>query len=175
MLDGREQIKALLKRFEEAYHRKNLDGIDRFVEANFIEESPVYYGTSGLEQFVGREQIAHLLYLDWKEWGILSFNYDQMQIHATDDFGDFITTASLEWEIPEDIRFQRMVDDVKAVANSTNVTRAQIERLALKLAYGIGEMAEGEVHRYDLRVSGAVQKVDGLWKFTSIHMSESNI
>ena len=35
------------------------------------------------------------------------FNFDQLRIHCSDDYSDFITTAVLVWDVPQKDRLQR--------------------------------------------------------------------
>ena len=105
------------------------------------------------------------------------FNFDQLRIHCSDDYGDFITTAVLVWDVPQKDRLQRWYGDMTGCAFSPegegNVQTAR--KVLMKTAQYFSELAEGEQHHYQLRISGAARKVDGRWKITSMHMSEPNL
>ena len=176
-ISSREGIVQLLKDFQDGYHRKDIAAIPQFVEKLFVADEPVYYGTSGVEQFIGRENIGHLIELDWRYWGVLTINFDQLMIHCSDDYGDFITTAVLVWDVPQKDRLQRWYGDMTGCAFSPegegDVQTAR--KVLMKTAQYFSELAEGEQHHYQLRISGAARKVDGCWKITSMHMSEPNL
>lgn len=174
---SREGIVQLLKDFQEGYHKKDIQNISQFVEKLFVVDEPVYYGTSGMEQFIGRESISHLIELDWRYWGVLTINFDQLKIHCSDNYGDFITTAALVWDVSQKDRLQRWYGDIAdcAFPPEGESDSRTARKVLMKTAQYFSELAEGERHHYQLRISGAARKVDGIWKITSMHMSEPNL
>ena len=46
------------------------------------------------------------------------FNFDQLRIHCSDDYSDFITTAVLVWDVPQKDRLLRWYGDMTGCAFS---------------------------------------------------------
>lgn len=65
-----DKVLDTIMKFQKGYYERNLQNIDTFAEAMFIDnDEAIIIGTGNGEKCIGLEEIKDLLRIDWEYWG----------------------------------------------------------------------------------------------------------
>ena len=169
------KARDVLTKFNQGYIDRDVDAIDSFTEALFINApDTVILGTSNGELCLGFEACKKLIEADWKGWGDVRFDVDNAVFQSYPNMTWFAVRGTLQLSFTQtDEKFAGFVDFVKE-ALATAETSPQ-EGLGL-INWGLAQFSfarEGLERNYlwPVTLTGALVPDQGQLKFKYMQFS----
>lgn len=166
-----QELIELLEKFQQGYTARDLSKAEAFIEELFVEQEPVYYGTSPAEQCVGAGRILRQIGYDWTVWGTLLLDFDSLIAHNFGHSADFVITGYMDWEIGEEAFLSRAVMEVKDMVLRGGDAKDMLYELNTLSARMLMEAGRGSRHVLPIRMSGMAVREKGKLKLSHIHLS----
>jgi hypothetical protein len=170
-----EKIKDVLRQFQAGYTERDAAKADVFVKELFISGEDTYIlGTGTGELFFGSEQIKELIIDDWKYWGNVNIDLENIHIDIENEVAWFAATGSVKYDFqdtPE--RYDSYLNFIKSKVKDPNLTPKQkitFINWVLSLTYH-QRFEKKREYLLPLRLSGVLLKDDSKWKFAHIQFS----
>jgi hypothetical protein len=94
----RDEIIAVLQKFQSAYAKRDSVNIDDFMEELFVEDNQILIlGTEPGEWYAGYEKARNLILSDWQKWGTLSIVIQDAYIVVNGNISWFATIGRVGW------------------------------------------------------------------------------
>lgn len=170
-----EKIKDVLRLFQAGYTERDVEKVDTFVKELFVTGEDTYIlGTGTGELFFGSEQIKTLIENDWKYWGNVNINLEDMRVEIENEVAWFATTGSVKYafeDTPE--RYDSYLNFIKSKIEEPELTPKQkITFINWVLALTYNQRFEKKrEYLLPLCLSGVLLKDDSRWKFVHIQFS----
>ena len=163
-----DEIKNILKKFQDAYINRDLERIDSFVEEVFLDSDDIsILGTATEEVFFGKSKVKELIEGDFKYWGDLNLDCENANITIHEDIAWFFTDGTVKYVFKDDEgKDDRYLEFIKNKLQDNTLTEKQrisFINWALTLAYNKRSSSERK-YLWPMCLSGFLIKADGRWK-----------
>ena len=174
-INEKSEIREILRQFQNGYTERNIEKVDTFVEELFIMgANTCVLGTGTGELFLGLEEIKTLIKDDWKYWGDVKIDLENVYIDNYNTVAWFATTGTVKYNF-EDIqeRYDSYLNFIKNKTEESEITPKQkitFINWVLALTYH-QRLEKKREYLWPLRLSGVLLKDNGKWKFANIQFS----
>ena len=170
-----DEIKNILKKFQDAYINRDLERIDSFVEEVFLDSDDIsILGTATEEVFFGKSKVKELIEGDFKYWGDLNLDCENANITIHEDVAWFFTDGTVKYVFKDDEgKDDRYLEFIKNKLQDNTLTEKQrisFINWALTLAYNKRSSSERK-YLWPMCLSGFLIKADGRWKIYHLQFS----
>jgi hypothetical protein len=173
-MNPQDEIRSLLRKFQDGYTRRDLTQVDTFMKL-FTDEAEVI-GTNGVvpgvdEWYRDRLSARELVAGDWEGWGDLRLDLDAMSIHTRGDAGWVAAPATVTKIIGEE-NYASYLDFAKQLIDDSKLSPEQ--KLLHILRGGINtvyELRRCETFVWALRFTAVVVREEDGWKFAQMNFS----
>jgi len=186
LINEEENVRLVLQKFQKGYTDRNIDIIDSFMEEVFVKDNnSLITGTGYREWTFGFEQSKKLIENDWKQWGDISFDFEDARINIHGDVAWLSTVAICI--IERDIEkhnlellswIKDLIENKESLFQQQNPaersTKAKLFDILYNAAMNLRDGDEGSKNIYPLRFSSVLLKQKEQWKFHSMHFSFPN-
>ncbi len=171
-----EDILKVFRRFEHGYMNRQADSIDEFMTLFSDEKDSEMIGIGATkpgayEWFTGKSEIREIILSDWKFWGAVNFNLDNIRIKEKNGVAWFSLCTTLEQlEVNED-SWTFYEKQMKDLFNDTSMSSH--DKMFEATHYGMRRIREknlGVGYKFDMVITG-VLVLDETWKFHTLHWS----
>ncbi|QSX05109.1 nuclear transport factor 2 family protein [Sedimentibacter sp. zth1] len=172
-----DDIKNVLIKFQQGYKERNLENVDSFIEELFLDMDDIsVLGTAIGEIFLGKYDVRELIEGDWKYWGDLNIDCENMRISTEGEVAWFSTSGYVKhvFEDSEE-RDNRYLEFIKNSFNNQELTCKQkltFINWVLALTYHKRDESKRE-YLWPLCLSGVLVKYEDNWKIKHLHFSMS--
>ncbi len=168
-------IKELFVKLQEGYTERNLDSIDKFVRETFINSDDIcILGTGTEEIFLGIERVKELFENDWKYWGDVKLDLNNLYIDIKNEIAWFHIIGVVKQSFEDtERRYDSYIDFTKNIIEDNALSSKQkltFINWVLSLAYHQREGKNREEY-CPLDLTGILIKDNNKWKFHSLHFS----
>lgn len=170
-----EEIREVLRQFQDGYTKRDIENVDDFVKRLFIaSDDTVILGTGTGELSLGIEQVKTLLKSDWEYWGDVNIDLKSLRVDNKDEAAWFAVSGTVKYTFKDtEERYDSYVDFIKRKAFEAGLTPKQkitFINWVLALTYHQRQGKERE-YLWPLRLSGVLLKDEGKWKFSHMQFS----
>lgn len=169
------EIKKVLRKFQEGYTKRNSENADAFVDELFgTGEDTLVLGTGTGELFLGSSQVKTLISNDWMYWGDVNINWENAYIDSQGDAAWFAAAGTLKYsfeDTPE--RYDNYLNFIKSKAMDTGLSPEQkitFINWVLSLTYHQRKDSMRE-YLWPIYLTGVLLKKNDSWKITQLHFS----
>ena len=173
----REQVRALLRRFQEGYTHRDAARLDAFMDLFVSDEAVEIVGTGAVEVgagewCLGREAARRLVEGDWAHWGDVVYDVEAARVFVNGDTAWLATTGTVTDTIPAAERHTGYLAYVKSVLEDEK-RNAQSRLLDI---VGVGtdialSLPLGETFTWPFRFTAVAVRECGEWRFHQMHFS----
>lgn len=175
----RLEVIKLLERMQDGYTKREVDRVEEYTQELFIQsDDMIICGTSDGEWCLGYEASKELIENDWKYWGNVIIDTENVEVSLKDDVAWFNTTGSVEQSFKnDDETCDRFVGFVKEYLEEECWLGKLSDQAKLTTVnwllthFNLDESASERRYRWKIRLSGVAIKIDGRWKFTQMQFS----
>lgn len=169
------EIREVLRQFQIGYTERNIEKADAFIEEMFIlGDDTCILGTGTGELFLGVEQVKMLIKDDWKYWGDVNIDLENVQIDNENAVAWFATSGTVKFTFEDtQERYDSYLNFIQNKAKELELTPKQkitFINWVLTLTYHQRSEKKRE-YLWPLRLSGVLLKDNGKWKFANIQFS----
>lgn len=169
------EIREILRQFQNGYTERDIEKVDAFVEELFImKDDTCVLGTGTGELFLGLEQVKTLIKDDWKYWGDIKIDLENVYIDNENTVAWFATTGNVKYTFEDtQKRYDRYLNFIKNKTEESEITPKQkitFINWVLALTYH-QRLEKKREYLWPLRLSGVLLKDNGKWKFANIQFS----
>jgi hypothetical protein len=173
-------VRAVLRRFQEGYSRRESQDLDEFMKLFVLEETLEIIGTSAIDPFHeewcrGVAATRALIAADWESWGDLALDVAAASIHSRGDAAWLATTGTVSQKISLEHSYAGMGQFLQRFMDRRNDSQTDIEGELLTIIMGaasvLSDRRQGEDHVWPLRFSATLVREGEDWKFHQIHFS----
>jgi len=172
-VDEKSEIIKILRKFQNGYTGKDIEKVDAFVEELFKDDACVL-GTGTGELFLGLEQVKSLIIGDWKYWGDIKIDLENVYINNENTVAWVATTGNVKYTFENtQEKYESYLNFIKNKIEESEIKPKQkitFINWVLALAYH-QRLEKKREYLWPLRLSGVLLKDDGKWKFANIHFS----
>ncbi len=172
-----EAVKDLLKKFQEGYARRDLSGLDEFMELFIPGDELEIVGTNAVEMgkeewCLGRTAVRELVAGDWEYWGDVVYDLENAHISIKGDAAWIATTGTVTDRIPLEQRYNGFLEYTRAVLDKEE-TNAQAKVLdILQLGNNIlAGLPLSDLYVWPFRFTAVAVRENGRWMFHQLHFS----
>lgn len=176
----RDEIKDVLKKFQEGYSKRDVSIIDEFVNELIIKDENVFaVGTGDNEWFFGRDEVKELFESDWKYWGDFILDRQHPTITTNGDVVWVTAQGHVKYEFRDDKEtYERYLKFIKSYFDDSNeefLRMPQKEKLTILnyiLTHKMRDREQKE-RRYNWPVTftGVLIQQERKWVFKNIQFS----
>lgn len=178
MPDEIANIKEVLRQFQQGYLDRDLDTVGEFLDLFCAEGVLEVVGTNAYikgegEWCLDKQALHKLVYGDWKDWGDLRLDMDDLNIHVNGQTAWFATTATVSRTLEPAQSYQNFMGYVKWVAENDPEASAKDKLLDL-LRGGLITLAEAEQgasYIWPIRLTAVLVKENDQWRFCQMTFS----
>ncbi len=172
----RTEIIKSFKAFEAGYDKRDANEIESFMELFCDDDEVQMLGISAsepgaIEWFTGKDEIKEIILSDWKYWGDVHFDIENIRISEKNDVAWFTLCATLEQIEVNEASWQFYADQMREIIEDSDMTAH--DRMFEAAHFGIRRVREknlGVGYRFPMVITGVLLKQD-IWKFHSLHWS----
>lgn len=172
-VDEKSEIKETLRQFQYGYTERNIEKVNAFVKELFKDDICVL-GTGTGELYLGIEQVKSLIKDDWKYWGDVRIDLDNVYINNEKTVAWFTTTGSVKYTFENtQEKYDSYLNFIKNKTKEPEIKPKQkitFINWVLALTYH-QRLEKKREYLWPLRLSGVLIKDNGKWKFANIHFS----
>jgi hypothetical protein len=95
----RQAILNVFTVLQQGYSKRDISKTDYYIDQTIDTTSIVVLGTNPNEIFTGKKGIQKLLYGDWKFWGDVRLNVENMYVTQVDNMAYVATTGSIKIDV----------------------------------------------------------------------------
>ena len=169
-----DEIRSLLRKFQDGYTYRDTNQVDAFME--LFNENAEVIGTNGVkpgvdEWYLDRASARELVKGDWEGWGDLQLDLASMSIHTHGDVGWIAATATVTKTIGEE-NYTSYLEFVRKYLEDSNLSAEQ--KLLYILRGGTNTLYElrlGQKFVWALRLTAVVVREADGWKFAQMNFS----
>ena len=174
-VDQSNEIRDILRKFQQGYSERKLENVVSFTEELFLNSDDIsVLGTSTGEIFLGFDEVKQLIEEDWEDWGDLNIDCENAFISIDGNVAWFSTNGTVKYSFehtPE--RYDRYVDYIKTTAEDNELTpkqRITFINWVLTLNY---HQRDEQVREYfwPMGLSGVLVKEGSGWKIVHLQFS----
>lgn len=120
-------IKELFVKLQEGYTERNLDSIDKFVRETFINSYDIcILGTGTEELFLGIERVKELFENDWKYWGDVKLDLNNLYIDIKNEIAWFHIIGVVKQSFEDtERRYDSYIDFTKNIIEDNALSSKQ--------------------------------------------------
>jgi hypothetical protein len=173
----REKIIKPFRILEQSYEKRNKADIESFMTYFSNESDAQMIGIGAIEPgeyewFTGKDEIKEIILSDWKYWGNVHFDIDNIRLTTRDNVAWFSLCAQLEQIESSEETWEFFASQMMNLLKKEDAKAA--DRIFEAAHYGIRRVREknlGKGHLYDMVITGTLVYEDALWKFHTLHWS----
>lgn len=172
-LEKKEAVKAVLRRFQEGYVKRNVEEIDTYLEALFVKDADaLIVGTGSDEWCVGPEGVRDLIESDWKYWGDFRLDIDGAMISSLGDTAWLATRGTVTQTIQAEGCCQGHLGNIqKLIAEGEGSARNKLLEILRGASNTLFEIERGEKYVWPIRFTAVLVKRDERWLFHQMQFS----
>jgi ketosteroid isomerase-like protein len=178
MQDEIAKIKEVIRQFQQGYLNRDLNAVEKFMDLFCDEGTLEVIGTNAHikgqgEWCLDKHALHKLVYGDWKSWGDLRINTDDLNIHVNGQTAWFAATATVSRTLEPTQSYQKFMGYVKWVAENEPEIPAK-DKLLDVLHGGIITLAEAEKgarYIWPIRLTAVLVKEKDQWRFCQMTFS----
>ncbi|QNO15953.1 nuclear transport factor 2 family protein [Alkalicella caledoniensis] len=170
-------IAKLLEIMQEGYTKRAVEDIDEYTEKLFVKsDEMIILGTSCGEWCLGYEDSKMLIENDWKYWGNVIIDRENLELTTKGDIAWFSTLGSVEKDFSlSDKTYDNFVNYAKEYLYEERCWLGEIsdETRLTTIAWELTHLltGQGKKYRWEIRLSGLAIKEEDGWKFTQLQFS----
>lgn len=173
------ELKAILRKFQEGYDKRDINLIDNFMEALFDKDESLFLlGASDNELSFGIDEVKELLISDWKYWGDVKLDIDNSVIKHKEDTSWIYTPATIKYTFADsEETYSNFLGFIGDFYNSQGQDSEKLNRVKLTeinwILCHLLHQREGTERSYlwDGRISFVLTKKNEEWKIRQIQFS----
>lgn len=171
-------IKEVIQAFQQGYLDRDLEAVDRFLDLFCDEGDLEVIGTDAHikgegEWCLDKNALKKIIYSDWKGWGDLRLDTDNLDIHLNGQTAWFAAPGSVSRTMEPAQSYQNFIGYLKWVAENEPEVPAK-DKLLDMLRGGIITLAEAEqgaTYIWPIRLTGVLVKENDQWRFCQMTFS----
>lgn len=168
-MESREEILAVLKRFQDGYAMRDLSRLDEVMELFAPGDEPEMIGIGASERFHGREQIRGMIESDWKYWGDVIFDVPEARIKVHGDVAWLTTRGAVVQSTTHDEAMPFYLQQMKELLEDASM---DVDTRIVEAAhFGVRRWRErflGEGQRWPFMFTAVLAKGPDGWRFQLI-------
>ena len=172
----RAELLDSLKLFIKGYEKRDENEIELFMNLFSNDEDVQMLGISAtqpesIEWFTGKEEIKEIILSDWKYWGMVHFDLENIRITEKNDVAWFTLCATLEQLEVNETSWNYYADQMREIIEDSNMTAH--DRMFEAAHFGMRRVREknlGVGYKFPMVITGVLVK-DEIWKFHTLHWS----
>ena len=171
------QVREVLRRFQEGYTARDLSLLDQFMEMIAQEDTSEFLGIGavergGFEWLEGPEAIREIVESDWTYWGDVSLDVDGAQINVLGDVAWLSTTGKVTQTETFDKALPYYLQQMKDLLDKEGLDAdGQLVEATHFGMRRIRERHKGKGHAWPFVLTAVLVRVDGEWRFHTMHWS----
>jgi hypothetical protein len=171
-----QDIKSILRNFQENYTKKNFDNLGSYIKEFFIDEKDTSFIGAGLDSWCfGLEEIANIIKSYWEDESKylekINLDIDKAVINVENSVAIIALPGKNTRNIKEEKVCEAMVEQLSKTLNNENLSRKDLINLSFKLVKTLNNIKMGEEYIYPFRVT-IVMINDGLkWMIKHMNLS----
>jgi hypothetical protein len=167
-----EEIREVLRKFQEGYIKRDLNRINDFMEELFASgEDTIVFGAAPYEECFGYEEAKKLIETDWKFWGDFSIDIDGAVISCSESMASLTTRGKVKMQIPTNNLCNRSLQDIEQIIKNDLPPKGKLLLVNDNASKVLLELERGETHIWPIRLSAALIKRNNKWLFKQMHCS----
>lgn len=174
---GTEQVRVLLRRFQDGYTRRDLAALDEFMDLFIANDELEVIGTNAVafgedEWCQGPEAVRELIAGDWEHWGDVVFDVEGARVFARGDVAWLATTGTVTDTIPVEDRYTGYLGYVEGVLEDEELD----DRAKMLEIVGLGNdivlgLPLSETFVWPFRFTAVAIREEGAWRFHQMQFS----
>ena len=172
-----QEVRQVLKRFQDGYAARDLSKLDEFMElfAPGDDIELIGIGASvrgGNEWFQGPQAVREIVESDWTYWGDVNLDVDGAQITVRDDVAWLSTSGTLAQTDTFDKALPFYLEQMKELLEDESVVPDA--RLMEATHFGLRRLRErrkGIGYRWPFVLTAVLVRTASGWRFHTIHWS----
>lgn len=171
-----QDIKSILRNFQENYAKKNFDNLVSYIKEFFIDEKDTSFIGAGLDSWCfGLEEIANIFKSYWEDKSKYLENIDLDIDNAVINVENSVAIIALHGKNTRNIKEKKvceaMVEQLSKTLNNEDLSKKHLINLSYKLVRTLNNIKMGEDYIYPFRVT-IVMVNDGLkWMIKHMNLS----
>jgi hypothetical protein len=178
MYEETVRVLEVIHEFQKGYINRDLNSLDSFLDLFCDEAILEVIGTNAYKKGEGewcldKTTLKELISGDWRSWGDLRIDTDNLNIHVKGHTAWFATTGTVSRTMEPAQSYQNYIGYIKWVAENEPEVAAKDKLLDL-LRGGMITLAEGErgaQYIWPIRLTFILVKETGRWKFCQVTFS----
>jgi hypothetical protein len=166
------QIKAVFRKFQEGYHKRDTAMAQRFAEEICAKDIKII-GTGEDEWFEGISSAKHLFKSDWAYWFTLSIDTSSIALITLENTAFFVVDgiASMSFANKE-AAYNFAIDRLQNTVKNEKDNRKKLLAYSSQSSDLIQQIESGGLEvKYSVRLSGGLVKQDDKWLFQQLVFS----
>lgn len=173
-----EDVRQVLRKFQEGYTNRNVDALDDYLKELFIDsDKMITVGTNRSEWCFGLKGLRGILESDWKYWGNLHVDVESAKINSKDDTAWFVADCQMQWSEEETfdewcaiILSDYYGKEGRYIGYKTESKLAMMN-VKLTLLMKIASIGISNDLPTPIRISGGLVREDNTWHINRLHFS----
>jgi len=178
MQDDIAKIKEVFRQFQQGYLDRDLNAVDKFMDLFCAEGTLEVIGTDAYikgqgEWCLDKHALHKLVYGDWKDWGDLRIDTEDLKIHVNGQTAWFAATGTLSRTMEPTQSYQNFIGYLKWMAENEPEVSAK-DKLLDALRGGVLTLAEAEQgasYIWPIRLTAVLTNDHGQWQFCQMTFS----
>ncbi len=173
-----KEILELMNQFESGYKEKDQNNLESFMQSVFSSENEISaVGTSAItteseEWCQGRNAVKKLISDDWKYWGDLTLNTEQLYVDLDEKTGFIAINGSVFEKMHADSYYSYRLSLVNELANRNDMdNKTKLLEMMNGISNTMMETNKGDDYTWPVRITGFIVKENNHWRFKHIHFS----
>lgn len=167
-----QNIRLTLTRFQEGYTKRDLNLLEEFIEALFVNDSDsLIVGTADSEWCNGKEEIKNLIGSDWKYWGNVVLDIDGATVSSLGDVAWVTTEGFLHSTLTETRAYEKCLTKIKESIDSDIKPKDKMLDTLRTISMSLFDLNLGEKVVRPFRFTAVLLRSNDSWKFHNIHFS----
>ena len=170
-----EQVRNTLQAFQDGYSARDFERLDEFMTLFVDDEGIELIGIGaaergGNEWFQGPAAVRDIVEGDWKYWGNVVLDVPGAKITVSGDVAWLSTQGQIVQTATHDEALPFYMEQMEALLKDESMDHDS--RLMEATHFGmrrLRERAKGMGHGWPFTLTAVLQRVDGRWRFHTLH------
>ena len=168
----RDEIKSVLRKYQEGYSKRDLHGVETFVNELFVNEPDTFIvGTGNGEWCKGLQDIRELIQIDWEYWGDLVMDVENAHISIHDNSVACVAMeAVLNKKTESEKLYKNCLERVNQIREMDSCPKDTLVHILKTVSGYLYEENLSEKISRPIRITAVLVKKEK-WRFQNIHFS----
>jgi hypothetical protein len=170
-LSSEDEIRTTLRKFQDAYIRKDITEIPQFMNELFLHPGLIVIGTGPDELCQDVNSATRLFEWDWENWGDVELDVSGAKINYKEEVAWLMTQGKVTKTFEPDNLPTITLENIHKELGSDHACRQKLLEIMRSSAGALMETECGNSFVWPFRFSAVLVKTGSNWLFTQIHFS----